>query len=165
VETTYAHAPLMLAHDRRVLDVPLEERLQSRTSDLMSWFKSALPVINLSVRDALAQLHTGHQDIRGSYCSQATVATADHPAATTTVVNTARPNVPLLGIRQRFQRARSRMATLSSDIQQYFPGIADGATSIYRISNNNHVHELTNLRTGRGVILAAGPGRKRQDLK
>jgi hypothetical protein len=29
VETAYAHAPLMLAHDRRVLDVPLEERLQS----------------------------------------------------------------------------------------------------------------------------------------
>jgi hypothetical protein len=27
VETAYAHAPLMLAHDRRVLDVPLEERL------------------------------------------------------------------------------------------------------------------------------------------
>jgi hypothetical protein len=27
VEMAYAHAPLMLAHDRRVLDVPFEERL------------------------------------------------------------------------------------------------------------------------------------------
>jgi hypothetical protein len=32
VETAYAHAPLMLAHDRRVLDLPLEER---RTTELV----------------------------------------------------------------------------------------------------------------------------------
>jgi hypothetical protein len=43
------------------------------------------------------------------------------------------------------------MATLSYDIRQYFPGITDGATSNQWILTNNHVHELTNLRTDRGV--------------
>jgi hypothetical protein len=127
VEMAYAHAPLMLAHDRRVLDVPLEERLQSRTSELLAWVKTMLPVINRSVHDARAQLQTGHHDIR-SYFSQATVATTDHTEATPPVAIPARPNVPLLDIRQRFQSARTRMATLSHDIRQYFPGIADGAT-------------------------------------
>jgi hypothetical protein len=54
----------MLVHDRRVVDVPLEERLKSRTSELVAWFKTFDPVINQSVRDARAQIHTGHQDIR-----------------------------------------------------------------------------------------------------
>jgi hypothetical protein len=100
----YAHAPLMLAHDRRVLDVPLEERLQSRTSKLLARVKAMLPVINRSVHDARAQLQTGHQDIR-SYFSQATVATTDHTVAIPTVAIPARPNVPLLDTRQRFQSA------------------------------------------------------------
>jgi hypothetical protein len=63
-ERAYAHVPIMLAHDRRVLAI-LEERLQqSRISDLSVWAKTMLPVINQSVHDARAQLHTGHQDIR-----------------------------------------------------------------------------------------------------
>jgi hypothetical protein len=33
-----------------------------------------------------------------------------------------------LDIRLRFQSARTRIATISSDIRQYFPGIADNAT-------------------------------------
>jgi hypothetical protein len=74
VEMAYSHGPLMLAQDQRVLDVPLEERLQSRTSELLAWAKTMLPAINRSVRDARAQLQTGHQDIR-NYFSQATVAT------------------------------------------------------------------------------------------
>ena len=37
VAMAYVHAPIMLAHDRRVLDVPLEERLQSRISELLAW--------------------------------------------------------------------------------------------------------------------------------
>jgi hypothetical protein len=53
---TYAHDPLMLAHDRRILDVPLEERLQSRSSELLAWVKTMLPVINQSARDPQAQL-------------------------------------------------------------------------------------------------------------
>jgi hypothetical protein len=52
------------AHDRRVLDVPLETLLQSRTSELLAWVKTMLPVINQSVRDAQAQILTGHRDIR-----------------------------------------------------------------------------------------------------
>jgi hypothetical protein len=42
VETAYAHAPLMVAHDRRVLDVPLEIRLQSRISELLVWAKTII---------------------------------------------------------------------------------------------------------------------------
>jgi hypothetical protein len=48
----YAHAPSMLAHDRRILDLPLEEQIQSRTSDLAKTMRS---VINQSIRDAGAQ--------------------------------------------------------------------------------------------------------------
>jgi hypothetical protein len=80
----------MLAHDRRVLDVPLEERLQSRTSELLAWAKTMLPVINRSVRDACAQLRTGHQDLR-SYFPKATVATTDRRAATLTVRDACAP--------------------------------------------------------------------------
>jgi hypothetical protein len=119
----YAHVPLMLAHDRRVLDVPLE----AQTSALLAWTKTMLPAINRSVRDACTQINTGHQDIR-SYFSQATVATMEDTAATPTVTSPARPNAPILDIRQRFKSARTRMATISSDIRQYFPGIVDGAT-------------------------------------
>jgi hypothetical protein len=35
VEMAYAYGPIMLVHDRRVLDIPLEQRLKSRTSDLV----------------------------------------------------------------------------------------------------------------------------------
>jgi hypothetical protein len=60
----YAHAPLMLAHDWRLLDVPLEERLLTRTSALLAWPNTMLPAINQSVRDSRTQVSTGHQDIR-----------------------------------------------------------------------------------------------------
>jgi hypothetical protein len=56
-ETAYAHAPLKLAHGQRVLDVPLEERLQPRNSELVAWVKPLFPVIKQSVRDARAELH------------------------------------------------------------------------------------------------------------
>jgi hypothetical protein len=65
----YAHAPLMLAHDRRVLDVPLEERLQSRTSELLAWAKTMLP-LSTEASATLVQLQTGHQDIRSSLLQQ-----------------------------------------------------------------------------------------------
>ena len=55
---------LRLARDRCVLEVPLEERLQSRFSELLVWAKSMLLVINRSVRDAREQFQTGHQGIR-----------------------------------------------------------------------------------------------------
>jgi hypothetical protein len=90
----YAHAPLKLAHDRRLLDVPLEERLLTRTSALLAWAKTMLPAINRSVRDARTQINTGHQDIR-SYFSQATLATTGDIAATPPVTSPARSNAPL----------------------------------------------------------------------
>jgi hypothetical protein len=123
VETAYAYASLMLARDRRVLDVPLEERLKSRTSALAARVKTIFPDINQSVRDVRAQIHTGHQDIR-SYFSDATVtasATTTTPIAATET-RPARTNGPLLAIRQRFQGARTKIATISADIRQFFPG-------------------------------------------
>jgi hypothetical protein len=127
VETAYAHAPLMLAHDRRVLDVPLEERLQSRTSELLAWAKTMLPVINRSVRDARTTIKTGHQDIR-SYFSKATVVTTGDsskpPVPSTARPEAATPPVPLVPKQQHHQyrapechpgsaqSARTRIATL-----------------------------------------------------
>jgi hypothetical protein len=124
VELAYAHAPIMLAHDRRVLDVPLETRLQSRTSDLLAWVKTIQPVINQSVRDAQAQILTRHQDIRGFF-SRATAVTTDETAPNPIDTRTARPIAPTLNIPQFIQSARTQIATISSDIRQYFPGIAD----------------------------------------
>jgi hypothetical protein len=108
-------------------------KLRNGHQDLRSYFSKATvattdcKVATPTVRDARAQLQSGHQDLR-SYFSQATVATTDHRAATPTVTSPDRPNAPLLDIRQRFQSARTRMATLSSDIRQYFPGIAGSTT-------------------------------------
>jgi hypothetical protein len=153
VEMAYAHARLMLAHDRRVLEVPLEERMQSRTYELLAWAKSMLPVINRSVRDARAQLQTGHQDIRSCF-SQATVATTNQTAARPTATRPARPdvslvdttaqtattpivtnparrpNLSLLDIRQHFESARMNQDghdfLKQYDIRQYLTGTADG---------------------------------------
>jgi hypothetical protein len=52
----------MLAIDRRMCDIPLEERLQGRTSDIAAWNKTMQPTISIS--EAQKQLCTGHQDIR-----------------------------------------------------------------------------------------------------
>jgi hypothetical protein len=66
----------MLTQDQLVLDVPLEERLKSRTSELLAWVKTISPVINQSVSDARAQIHTGHQDILSYFSDAAVAATA-----------------------------------------------------------------------------------------
>jgi hypothetical protein len=44
VQMAYAYAPLMLAHDRQILEVPLEERLK-RTSALRAWAKTCYPLL------------------------------------------------------------------------------------------------------------------------
>jgi hypothetical protein len=49
----YANSPLMLVIDWRIFDIPLEERLQSRTSDLVAWIKTMLPAIRHSISEAL----------------------------------------------------------------------------------------------------------------
>jgi hypothetical protein len=66
-----------------------------------------LSVISQSVRDAHAQLHTGHQDIR-TYFSQATTTTTAHTTTIPTFTGPGRPNVLLLDVRQRFQSARGK---------------------------------------------------------
>jgi hypothetical protein len=52
VTMAYAHSPIMLALDRRIFDIPLEERLQSRTSDLVAWTTTMLPVFRHSISEA-----------------------------------------------------------------------------------------------------------------
>jgi hypothetical protein len=54
----------MLALDRRILDTPMEERLQSRTTDLIAWAMTMFPVLRQNISEARKQLHTGHHDIR-----------------------------------------------------------------------------------------------------
>jgi hypothetical protein len=100
-----------------------ETCLQPRTSELV-WVKAMLPVVNQSVRDAQAQTQTGHRDIRGFF-SRATAVTTDHTATIPLDTSTARPIAPTLDMRQHTQNTRTQIATISSDIRQYFPGIAD----------------------------------------
>jgi uncharacterized membrane-anchored protein YhcB (DUF1043 family) len=38
----HMHTPAHVSHDRRVLDVPLQERLQSRTTELVAWARTML---------------------------------------------------------------------------------------------------------------------------
>jgi hypothetical protein len=123
-EAAQLRVELAYAHDWRVLDVPLEERLQSRTSELLAWVKTMLPVITQSVRDAQAPIRTGHRDIRGFF-SRATAVPTDHTATIPIDTSSARPIAPALDIRQHLQNARTQIATISSVIRQYFPGIVD----------------------------------------
>jgi hypothetical protein len=53
----------MLALDRRILDIPLKEML----SDPTTWAKPMFPLIHQSIREAGAQLHTGHHNIRAYF--------------------------------------------------------------------------------------------------
>jgi hypothetical protein len=52
VEMAYAYTRLILAFDRRIFDIPLEEHFQSRTSDLVAWPRQCM---QLSIR-AFAEL-------------------------------------------------------------------------------------------------------------
>jgi hypothetical protein len=102
----------------------MEERLQSRTSELLAWVKTTLPVINQSVRDAQAQIRTGHRDIRG-FLSRATAVNTDHTATIPIETSSARPIAPTMDTRQHLQNARTQIDTISSDIRHCFPSIAD----------------------------------------
>jgi hypothetical protein len=61
----------MLAIDRRIFNIPLEERLQARTSDLEAWNKTVLPTIRLSITKAQNQILTGHRVIRTFFSDKA----------------------------------------------------------------------------------------------
>jgi hypothetical protein len=64
VETAYART--VRAHDRRILEVPLEERLKHALPHCAA--KTMLPATQ-SVHDASTQIKTGHQDIRSYFSS------------------------------------------------------------------------------------------------
>ena len=51
----YNSSPLMLAIDRRIFDIPLEECLQGRTSDLAAWTTTMQLTIRLSISEAQNQ--------------------------------------------------------------------------------------------------------------
>jgi hypothetical protein len=112
----YASSLLVLAIDRRI---PLEERLQARTSDLDAWTKTMLPTIRLSISEAQNQIRTRQQDFR-TYLSDTaepernmnvTLATA---TATTDTTNTDRIGPRLTDFRQRPQQTRNQPATTTS---------------------------------------------------
>jgi hypothetical protein len=94
----------MLSLDRRIFDIPLEERLQSRTSDLVAWTTTMFSVIHHSICEAWAQLRTAHHDIR-NYFPDTTAAESsinkmlNVPTAST--ITTVRTNSRLLAIQQR----------------------------------------------------------------
>jgi hypothetical protein len=109
----------------------------------LAWAKTMLPVINRSVRDARAQLQTGHQDLH-SYFSQVTVATprTPHQHADSNELSSSKRAPPGHPAALSERTKQTRMATLSSDIRQYFPGIADDSTYPLKqhwTSTNNHV--------------------------
>jgi hypothetical protein len=97
MEMAYAHGPLMLALDRRIFETSPEERLQARSSDLVAWTTTIFPVIHHSIREARAQLRTGHCEIR-TYFSDMTAAepttNATPNAPTAPTIATVRTNSP-----------------------------------------------------------------------
>ncbi len=126
----------MLAHDRRIFDTPLEEQLRMRTHDIKAWTATMLPVINQSIRDAKAQIATGHRDIRSYTTDRTTPPTEPNTNATTNVTREtpatrANPNAstasepatraaaasirtrrrPFSALRNRLQQVRSHLAT------------------------------------------------------
>ena len=127
----------MLAIDRRIFDIPLEERLQGRTSDLIAWNKSMLPAIRRSISDAQNQICTGHQDIRTYFSDTAapernmneTLATASTTTANTT---TDRIRPRRTEFRQRPQQPRPQPSTTLTNIRrpryQDFRNLLSGAT-------------------------------------
>jgi hypothetical protein len=113
--------PLMLALDRHIFDFPLEERLQSRTSDHVAWTTTMFPVIYHSIREARAEPRTSiHHNSRTSF--------SDTTAAKPTTTATPRQHrlvpqsVPTLAYSTRHPTATSaRTNTASYDCTRYPP--------------------------------------------
>jgi hypothetical protein len=113
----------MQAIDRWMFDIPLEERLQGRTSDIAAWTKTMQPTIRISISEAQNQLRTGHQDIR-TFCSD-TAATERSTnetlvAANTTTDNTATGRIGprRTEVRQRPQQPRTQPAPSLTNIRR-----------------------------------------------
>ncbi len=60
----YSSAHLLNIHDRQIFDKPLDERLDSRLSDLKAWVQQLYPVVQKGIQDANRQIRLGVQDIR-----------------------------------------------------------------------------------------------------
>ena len=50
--------------DRRILDEPMEEKLNRPISVLRQWVRNTVPVLNRCIHDYQNKLHTGQRDIR-----------------------------------------------------------------------------------------------------
>jgi hypothetical protein len=119
----YASSPMMLAIDRRIFDIPLEQRLQGRTSDIAAWTKTMQPAIRTSISEAQNQLLSGHQDIRTYFSETAaperntneTLVTAH---ATTDTTATGRIGTRRTEVRQRPQQPRTQLATSLNNIRR-----------------------------------------------
>jgi hypothetical protein len=116
-------SPLMLAIDRRIFDIPLEERLQARTSDLKAWTKTMLPIIRISISEAQVHIRTGHQDSRTYFPDTAEpernmTATPATATAMTATITTDRIGPRRTDLRQRPKQKRNRPATTSTSIRR-----------------------------------------------
>jgi hypothetical protein len=106
-ETAYAHAPLMLAHDRRVLDVPLEERLQN---ELLNYWRRRKPCYPLSTEASATHEH--------NYT----------PVIKTSAVISPKQQWPLRTTQQPFRQQRARLVltcsswTFGSAFRAHEPG-------------------------------------------
>jgi hypothetical protein len=66
---------------------PPEERLQSRTSDIVDLAKTMVPVIHHRISEARTQHRTGHQDIRTSFAATAAPERTMNATLTTATVS------------------------------------------------------------------------------
>jgi hypothetical protein len=132
----------MLAIDRCIFDIPLQERLQSRTSDLVAWTKTMLPTIRHSINEAQNQLRTGHQGIRTYFSDtavpernvNATLATATQrpPPVPQTALDLAEPTFDSDLNRQETSPLRLQTKTRRSrhhDIRNYLSGATVAVTT------------------------------------
>jgi hypothetical protein len=63
----YSSAHLLNIHDRKIFEKPIEERLESRLSDLKAWVQQLYPAVQKGIQDANTQLREGVQDIRNFF--------------------------------------------------------------------------------------------------
>jgi hypothetical protein len=96
----------MLAIDRRIFDIPLEERRQARTLDLDAWTKTMLPIISLSISEAQNQIRTGHQDIRTYFSDTVEPERNMNATLATATASTDTTNIDRIGPRRTDSRQR-----------------------------------------------------------
>jgi hypothetical protein len=63
----YSSAHQLNIHDRIFFEKPIEERLESRLSDLKAWVQQLYPAVQKDIQDANIQLREDVQDIRNFF--------------------------------------------------------------------------------------------------